>query len=359
MWPLWSSSSRTPPALSSCEVEEPDLSMELTGQLKYSLTDLEICCSKEETQVRRAMKDSPPAALEERLRNVYMKYAQLALDDIVTLLRSFDTDDPEFSKEKLSSDVQGIIHTELIVGHLGHRLKASLRELVPPKRSQWLANDLEGHLAAQRAFLRAALSWVQGTYSVLRFRAMSLPEDLSLGSLSISSIAGSTASGSVQQVLVFFGSPAAGASGMAQGLREAAAAFGCGSKAFILNGQTQAVAAGATSGAVIGGTGAGAAGLITGSVAGAMCGVVPAAFTLGLSIPLGAMAGGSAGLFAGAAAGGSAGLLGGGAAGYTAYVWRDALRSGASKAWQQVMHGATSSSCYVNARFVGGTGGTA
>eukprot|EP00931_Biecheleriopsis_adriatica_P029565 TRINITY_DN17539_c0_g1_i1.p1 TRINITY_DN17539_c0_g1~~TRINITY_DN17539_c0_g1_i1.p1 ORF type:complete len:411 (+),score=113.35 TRINITY_DN17539_c0_g1_i1:72-1235(+) len=69
----------------------------------------------------------------------------------------------------------------------------------------------------------------------------------------------------------------------------------------------QATAAGAAAGTVA----MGATGLATGTVVGAAVGVVPALFTFGLSIPIGAVIGGSAGL----AVGSAAGAVSGGAAG--------------------------------------------
>jgi hypothetical protein len=66
----------------------------------------------------------------------------------------------------------------------------------------------------------------------------------------------------------------------------------------------------------VGGAGAavgGAGGLATGSTVGAVCGLIPAVFTFGLSIPVGMAIGGGAGLWAGTVSGGAAGLVGGAA----------------------------------------------
>merc|ERR1712216_568909 len=62
--------------------------------------------------------------------------------------------------------------------------------------------------------------------------------------------------------------------------------------------------------------------LVAGGAIGAACGVVPALFTFGLSIPVGAVLGGAAGLCMGTVAGGTVGLVGGGAAGRWAYKHR-------------------------------------
>ena len=65
-------------------------------------------------------------------------------------------------------------------------------------------------------------------------------------------------------------------------------------------------------------------GLASGSMAGAVVGLVPALFTFGLSIPIGAVLGGGAGLCVGTAVGGTSGLVVGGAAGYK----KDSIASG-------------------------------
>eukprot|EP00927_Polykrikos_kofoidii_P077198 TRINITY_DN74168_c0_g1_i1.p1 TRINITY_DN74168_c0_g1~~TRINITY_DN74168_c0_g1_i1.p1 ORF type:complete len:435 (-),score=70.56 TRINITY_DN74168_c0_g1_i1:237-1541(-) len=64
--------------------------------------------------------------------------------------------------------------------------------------------------------------------------------------------------------------------------------------------------------AVTGGTAAvgGAGGMVAGSTLGAICGLVPAVFTFGLSVPLGAIVGGGTGFCLGSVCGGAAGLLG-------------------------------------------------
>jgi len=59
---------------------------------------------------------------------------------------------------------------------------------------------------------------------------------------------------------------------------------------------------------------------------GAAVGVVPAIFTFGLSIPIGAFIGGAFGLCAGIVIGGSAGLVSGGAVGYCGYRHRDDIK---------------------------------
>merc|ERR1712232_1154380 len=82
----------------------------------------------------------------------------------------------------------------------------------------------------------------------------------------------------------------------------------------------------AGSGAVTMGAGAGLMGLTAGAGVGAAVGVVPAIFTFGLSIPIGAFIGGACGLCTGAVVGGGAGLVGGGAAGCYGYDHSDEIK---------------------------------
>lgn len=92
----------------------------------------------------------------------------------------------------------------------------------------------------------------------------------------------------------------------------------------------QTTAASAASGAVAVGATGGAVCLAAGSLVGAAVGIVPAVFTFGLSIPVGAILGGGAGLCAGTAVGGTAGLVSGGAAGYAGYAKRKQIAAGVS-----------------------------
>mmetsp|Transcript_46437 Transcript_46437/g.83851 ORF Transcript_46437/g.83851 Transcript_46437/m.83851 type:complete len:80 (-) Transcript_46437:28-267(-) len=59
---------------------------------------------------------------------------------------------------------------------------------------------------------------------------------------------------------------------------------------------------------------------------GAAVGIVPAVFTFGLSIPVGAMLGGGAGCVTGAATGAGTGLAAGTAVGYGGYAYRSELK---------------------------------
>merc|ERR1719414_586018 len=92
----------------------------------------------------------------------------------------------------------------------------------------------------------------------------------------------------------------------------------------------QATAASAAGGATMLGAGGGAAGLAVGGVTGVLAGLPFALFTFGLSVPAGAVFGGSAGLAMGAATGASIGAVGGGVAGFGAYSKRDDIRKAAN-----------------------------
>merc|ERR1712217_612647 len=72
-------------------------------------------------------------------------------------------------------------------------------------------------------------------------------------------------------------------------------------------------------------------GLATGAVAGGVVGILPALFTFGLSIPVFAVVGGSAGLCVGTAVGGTTGAAGGGAVGYGVYGKRSEIVDGVRK----------------------------
>lgn len=75
-------------------------------------------------------------------------------------------------------------------------------------------------------------------------------------------------------------------------------------------------------GAVVAGLWGAGLGFFAGGAAGAGLGLLPAFFTFGLSIPLGAAIGAGCGMTAGGAAGGSVGFVGAGAVGYRTYIWR-------------------------------------
>uniref|UniRef100_A0A7S4SD86 Uncharacterized protein n=1 Tax=Alexandrium monilatum TaxID=311494 RepID=A0A7S4SD86_9DINO len=85
----------------------------------------------------------------------------------------------------------------------------------------------------------------------------------------------------------------------------------------------QVSVASAASGALVLGASGGAVGLTTGSVVGAAIGFVPAPFTFGLSIPISAAIGGTAGLTIGTAVGGTVGAVSGGAVGYGVYTKKE------------------------------------
>lgn len=87
---------------------------------------------------------------------------------------------------------------------------------------------------------------------------------------------------------------------------------------------TIVTATGAVTLSTVGGAFGCAAGIVTGSLAG----VVPAIFTFGLSIPVGATVGGTVGLAVGASAGGATGAAGGGMIGYGGHQYRNEITTG-------------------------------
>jgi hypothetical protein len=99
-----------------------------------------------------------------------------------------------------------------------------------------------------------------------------------------------------------------------------------GLQVFVSDKRVQASAAGAGIGAATLGTAGATAGTAMGVAGGAMVGLVPALFTFGLSIPIGAIVGGGAGLCAGATAGTATGFVGGGVVGAAAYSYRNKPR---------------------------------
>merc|ERR1712232_1270431 len=106
-------------------------------------------------------------------------------------------------------------------------------------------------------------------------------------------------------------------------------------KKTVSNPSFRVTALSAGSGAVTMGAGAGLMGLTAGAGVGAAVGVVPAIFTFGLSIPIGAFIGGACGLCTGAVVGGGAGLVGGGAAGFYGYEHRDEINGAAECVMKQ------------------------
>lgn len=125
------------------------------------------------------------------------------------------------------------------------------------------------------------------------------------------------------------------------------------------------VTAGATCGAMLGGASGGAVGGVAGTIAGGMAGVPLALFTLGLSIPVGAVLGGGLGASAGAVTGGAAGVVTGGTAGY-GYGHREEIKTGmqntlakAGSAGATIQGKVMNQVEIVKERLVSGTGSTA
>jgi len=96
-------------------------------------------------------------------------------------------------------------------------------------------------------------------------------------------------------------------------------------KATVVDKKFQATAGSATAGAVTMGAAAGGTGLVAGGAIGGALGVVPAIFTFGLSIPIGAAIGAGMGLVMGTSAGSVAGAVGGGVTGRVVYTNKEAI----------------------------------
>jgi hypothetical protein len=90
--------------------------------------------------------------------------------------------------------------------------------------------------------------------------------------------------------------------------------------------QTVSISTG--SGAIVFSSVGGAFGTAAGVVVGTTAGALPALFTFGLSLPVGAVTGGGVGLCAGTIVGGSTGALCGSAAGHGAYTYRVEIKDG-------------------------------
>jgi len=106
--------------------------------------------------------------------------------------------------------------------------------------------------------------------------------------------------------------------------KEKASKFGEVVKEVASDKRVQVAAVGAGTGAAAVGTAGAATGAVVGGATGALVGLVPALFTFGLSIPVGAVLGGGTGLCVGGAAGTSIGFAGGGTLGALGYTYRDA-----------------------------------
>merc|ERR1711920_806793 len=105
--------------------------------------------------------------------------------------------------------------------------------------------------------------------------------------------------------------------------------------------RTQVTAASAGLGGAACGVGGAAAGLVTGGALGGAAGIPFAFFTLGLSIPVGAMLGGGFGVVAGGAAGTTVGATAGGALGYGGFTKRAEIQAAILAARTQMRQGAT------------------
>jgi len=249
------------------EVPEADLSMELQDQLKRALGEYQTQCTKRENSILTAEFSEKLGKTVSDIELLRDKFAEAAVQEIVTTLKSFD---PDISKDKLSNDVQSILHADSVVGHLNSQFKGTLRKYVPRCRTEWFADDIEGHLAAKRSKLRLAKEKLCKVVSVVSTQVLTLAMDPTV-------------------------------------------------RVTLLTGSSGALVVGACGGVM---------GLTSGAAAGTLIGVVPALCTFGLSIPVGATVGGSLGSCAGAVAGATTGMLGAGSCGGLVYTYRVEIRGG-------------------------------
>lgn len=161
-----------------------------------------------------------------------------------------------------------------------------------------------------------------------------------------------------------------------QRVRVKAGEFGSHVRSAAVEPQFQVTVAAAATGAAVGGAGGATVGFVGGGAVGAAAGVIPAFFTMGLSIPLGAAIGSGAGACMGSFLGAASGLVGGGTAGYGAYSkrsqirsfaadagavaagWADRMQTEAVKSREFVKVKAATGATYMRRCLAGGTGGT-
>jgi len=122
-------------------------------------------------------------------------------------------------------------------------------------------------------------------------------------------------------------------------------------KAVVLDPEYEKTAGCAVGGALVFGTAGGAAATCAGAAMGAAVGVLPALFTFGLSIPVGAVVGGGMGMTIGGAAGGTAGLAAGGAS----YAYRNEIASSVKNLYSSAYNSVSSVKSRAQA-LVGSTG---
>merc|ERR1711865_784848 len=121
----------------------------------------------------------------------------------------------------------------------------------------------------------------------------------------------------------------------------------------------------AVAGAAALGTTGGATGFVAGGAFGAALGIVPAMFTFGLSIPIGAALGSGAGFCVGTATGTAVGFIGGGATAHGLQTHKAKIQKEVDGAFSKLgeckeyaKNTAANSSRYVKGKLSGATGGT-
>jgi hypothetical protein len=225
-----------------------------------------------------SVQEGDKSASEEDVAKVVQAHAEEAATGMVTFLKEFHGD---LSPEQLSQHVRDIVHSDVLIGRKDTAFRRALRRVVPAERSDWLAKDVEKHLAAVQkrsgsvttralALTKAQLAKTKIMATNLMTRGGVMVKEPRLHATSVSAAAGAIALGAV----------------------------------------------------------GGAMGAASGAGMGMAAGVVGAPFSFGLTIPLGGAVGGGVGLCAGATVGGGAGAIAAGSTGYAVYTYRVQIKDG-------------------------------
>merc|ERR1719414_2455127 len=124
------------------------------------------------------------------------------------MLKKFN---PETTKEVLSDNIHGMIHSEALVGHLAQGSLEALREYVPRDRAAWLAQDIEGHAAAVSQRLSLLRASLVRTACLARVKSVELATDRGTHVVMLSAGGGALVLGCTGGVVGMCGGAPAGA----------------------------------------------------------------------------------------------------------------------------------------------------
>jgi len=152
-------------------VPDPDLSMEVQDWLSRGLTTVQAECLKVEASLQSVDTSAEAASriagnipaptpvrgsrhlTEEEcsplqaLHRLRMQHADAAISGMIATMRTFH---PDVTPEELSQQVHRAVHSDAITSNLNPGFKDAIREKLPRRREDWLAADVERHLAASR-----------------------------------------------------------------------------------------------------------------------------------------------------------------------------------------------------------------